>query len=143
MVHLVSIKTWKREHIVKHADKEVYYLYCDRAVSKDLCTEDSHENFGINTCAHCTTLYYNAARCDSREVVFGVGSIVQVPKDVSETGKIKIVADQTHCNPNTLQPGVSDWEYKAIEYDPDRPREFRTAFNITLSELEEWKELYK
>ena len=139
---LISVNKWLRNHVVREESAGVYLFYCDRKANKKICKEDNREDLGINTCLRCVTLYYNAARCVSREADSEVGSIVQVPRGISETGKIKIVADQSHCDPNTLQCGVSDWEYKAIMFDPDSPNEQPSWFDVTKKELDSWKELY-
>jgi hypothetical protein len=143
MAHLVSIKTWRKDHIVRHEHERSYEFYCKRLKSKEDCIEiKGYDYDDPSVCQHCVTLYRNASRCVSGDNDFGVGSIVLVPKSVSETGRIRIVADQTNCRPNTQQVGVDNWDYKAIEWDEDRPNERKPWFDVSKEEIEKWKEMY-
>ena len=142
MGRLFSIKKWSKDHIAKKVGTKVIRFLCKRDARTENCTEIHNENLGVNTCTLCLSHYYNDSRCDNRENNVKVGSIIQVPKEVAETGKIKIVADQRHCKGNILQPGVTDWDFKAVEYDPDNPNETRSDFNVTTQELEEWRKIY-
>ena len=140
MSKLVSISQWKRNHIVKKEGKEFYIFYCGRHIFKENCENVINER---DTCASCFTLSNNGPICSSREDEVGVKSIVRCPREVSETGLIKIVGDQTQCKPNTLQPGASDWDYLAVFYDPDYPNESHPYFSVTKEEIKTWEELYK
>ena len=78
-------------------------------------------------------------KCTRERTDLGIGSLVKCPRDVSETGWLKIVGDQTNCTPNLQQAGVTNWKYLAIEFDMDRPDEVREAFEVTREEITEWE----
>lgn len=78
-------------------------------------------------------------KCNREHENLGVGSLIKCPRNVSETGWLKIVGDQTNCAPNIQQAGVTNWKYLAIEFDVDRPDEVREAFEITKEEITKWE----
>jgi hypothetical protein len=136
---LVSIKKWKKDHVVKQENNRFYNFYCGRSAFKKDCEDANTKNY----CASCYSLANLGAVCSNRENEIGVKSIVRCPNTVSETGLIKIVGDQTQCKPNVLQPGNTNWDYLAVFFDPDYPNESHPYFEVTKQEIEEWKELYK
>lgn len=62
-----------------------------------------------------------------------IGLIVPVPKAISETGHIKIVADQRHCRTD-----LTRWKLLACSYDTDKQVMIGTAFKVTEEEVNEW-----
>lgn len=139
---LVSIDKWKKDHVVKREGREFYIFYCGRrAKKKRKCKETTSVE---NTCVSCYTLANLGPICSNGEdEQIGIKSIVRCPREVSETGLIKIVGDQTHCKPNILQPGTSNWDYLAVMYDPDFPSELNSYFEVTKEELDKWRKVYK
>ena len=71
-------------------------------------------------------------------MVIHVGDVVKVPKTVSETGFIKIVADQTNCLP-VSNSFYTKWDYKAVVYNPSTKTQPNfSTFAITKMELIKW-----
>lgn len=141
MSKLVSIKKWKKDHVVKREDKRTFYFYCGRESLIDQCEEILDAK---NCCASCFTLSNLGPICSNGEdEQIGVKSIVRCPREISETGLIKIVGDQTNCKPNVLQPGSSNWDYLVVMYDPDYPNESHSYFEVTKLELDKWRSVYK
>jgi len=141
MSKLVSIKQWKKDHVVKRGVKSSFQFYCGRLAFKKDCKEVSNAK---NTCASCYSLANLGPVCSNGEdEQIGVKSIVRCPREISETGLIKIVGDQTNCKPNVLQPGASNWDYLVVMYDPDYPNESHSYFEVTKEELDEWRKVYK
>lgn len=66
-----------------------------------------------------------------------IGIIIPVPKNVSDTGYIKIVGDQRHCHSRMRD---ADWELLAAEYNSVTDKTSTTAFRVTEEEVLQWKE---
>lgn len=65
-----------------------------------------------------------------------IGLIVPVPKEISETGYIKIVGDS---NANRSNNPTSKWELLAVEYDIEKKKAHSLRhFEITKKEVEAW-----
>ena len=142
-VHLVSIEKWDKLHIVKENNKGVYTFYCGRKQRSELCTKNEfllfiHDEDKL-VCSVCTIILKLGKSCNRNTNNINIGDNFKCPMSVSETGWLKIVGDQTHCTPNTQQPGVTNWKYLVIEYDQDNPDEVRQAFQVTEKELKEWE----
>ena len=61
------------------------------------------------------------------------GMIVPCPVEVSETGFIKIVADQRHC-----RSAISRWQLKAKTYDLPQDKCSGSWFDVTEEEVLKW-----
>lgn len=62
-----------------------------------------------------------------------VGLIVPVPKTISETGYIKIVADQRHCRTE-----ITRWKLLACSYDMEKKVIFGDTFQVSEKEVNKW-----
>lgn len=69
-----------------------------------------------------------------------VGTVVPCPKKVTSTGYVLVVADATRCRASQHQPLSYQWDYKAVEFDPINRVRIGEAFNVSIKEMEEWKQ---
>ena len=66
-----------------------------------------------------------------------IGEVITCPKEISETGFVLIVGDQTNCDPQTLNRGCR-WDYQVISYDIYKQETLGEGFGITKEEIEKW-----
>lgn len=63
-----------------------------------------------------------------------IGRIIKCPVKVSETGFIRIVADQRHCKTH-----ASKWKLLAVCWNPiTQESEGEGSFEVKESEIEKW-----
>ena len=140
MTKLIQVEGWLKHHITKDEDKTRYKFCCGHTSRKSNAKELNWEDLYVNTCCVCSTIYSHRDILPDRTEGIGVGSLVKVPRSVSDTGWIRIVSDQRHCKGNTLQPGVDDWDLKATVYDHDHPDEHFPMFNVLMKDIKEWRD---
>jgi hypothetical protein len=64
-----------------------------------------------------------------------IGLIVPVPKDITNSGYIRIVGDSSGNKTNCV---ASSWELLAVEYDIEKKKCSGEAFAVTKKEVETW-----
>ena len=68
-----------------------------------------------------------------------IGQVVPVPREIAESGYVKIVGDATNAQPNPFSVW-GKWEYLAVEYDLESNENKGSAFTMTKEEVTSYAE---
>lgn len=92
-----------------------------------------------NVCSVCYSRWRAGVILSSRETgPLKIGTVLYCGPDISSTGWVRIVSDQSNSKGNLLQPGVTDYDFIVTEHDHDHPNAVMPNFKATKEEAEKW-----